>query len=92
MRGLHCYGMHYGHYDTVKEAVSACSADPNCGAVYDHQCDSSAHDIYLCPKDLLYRYQQEESEEGTDESDCDLEEEEGARSEAEYEASRPEAR
>ena len=39
MSGAHCLGEHYGRYSSVKEAVLACSIDPECGAVYDQQCD-----------------------------------------------------
>ena len=39
MSGAHCLGEHYGSFSSVKDAVLACSLDPECGAVYDQQCD-----------------------------------------------------
>ena len=59
--GMHCNGAHYGAYPSVEAAVQACSVDPGCGAVYDHQCDSSTGDVYLCPKETMYAYEHETS-------------------------------
>ena len=39
--GAHCLGAHYGRFRSLKDAVLACSTDPECGAVYDQQCDGS---------------------------------------------------
>ena len=41
MSGAHCLGAHYGRFRSLKDAVLACSTDPECGAVYDQQCDGS---------------------------------------------------
>ena len=35
-------------FDTIDQAKSACSADSNCVAVFDNDCDESAQDIFLC--------------------------------------------
>ena len=55
--GMQCRGNHYGNFSTVADAVAACSVDANCGGVYDHQCDSTAGDVYLCPKADAYEYE-----------------------------------
>ena len=57
--GAHCLGEHYGHFSSVRDAVLACSLDPECGAVYDQQCDGSGADVYLCPKRESYQYERE---------------------------------
>ena len=57
VQGAHCKGDHYGRYPDVAAAVQACSQDANCGGVYDHQCDNSAADIFLCPKHVAYQYE-----------------------------------
>ena len=59
VEGVHCLGKQYGSYSSVQQAVAACSNDPNCGAVYDHQCDGSGGDVYLCPKRSDFVYEAE---------------------------------
>ena len=39
----------YGTFETFDEAKEACSSDPNCNAIYDHNCDND-DDFVLCAK------------------------------------------
>ena len=44
----HCWPDKYGSYNTLDDAKAACTADSNCGGVYDLSCDGAP--FYLCPE------------------------------------------
>ena len=46
-----CYN-NYNSYDTINEAISACTLDSGCGGVYDGKCDGTG--FSLCPTGIIY--------------------------------------
>ena len=48
---VHCSGAHYGNYETMEAAISACTSDDNCSALYDGSCDNQG--FYLCKKGFV---------------------------------------
>ena len=50
LHAAHCSDRRYGWYETIVEALDACSADAECEAVWDRGCDGGAWgDAFLCP-------------------------------------------